>query len=76
MKKTLYISDEAWEILKTRSNMSRYVSELIIADSMQQNKSLDEEKIIGLILDKLNCNEPLMAKCEPVKASVLSILDM
>lgn len=76
MKKTLYISNEAWEILKTKSNMSRYVSDLIIADSKPKNNAIDEERLIGLILDRLNSNEPITAKCESVKASVLSILDM
>lgn len=52
MKKTLYISDEAWKVLKTKKNMSRYVSDLIIADS--ENKTINEERIVNMVLSRIS----------------------
>lgn len=37
--KTLYLSDEALNILETKENMSKYVSELIVKDSQQDTMS-------------------------------------
>lgn len=71
MKKTLYINKEAYEILKTKSNMSRYVSDLIINDSKHENKAIDEQRIVSLILEHLKDREPTESfKCAPTNNDI------
>ena len=40
MKKTLYLSNEAIEILSTKGNMSKYVNDLIVGSA--QTTTMDE----------------------------------
>lgn len=71
MKKTLYINKDAYEILKTKSNMSRYVSDLIINDSKRENKAIDEQRIVSLILEHLKDKEPTESfKCVPTSNDI------
>ena len=81
MKKTLYINKEAYEILKTKSNMSRYVSDLIINDSKHENKAIDEQRIVSLILEHLKDKEPTEAlKCthtsDDIENSIKNIIGL
>lgn len=81
MKKTLYINKEAYEILKTKSNMSRYVSDLIINDSKRENKAIDEQRIVSLILEHLKDKEPTEAfKCthtsDDIENSIKNIIGL
>lgn len=54
--KTLYLSDEALNILETKENMSKYVSELITNDKQQDTISViirdieDIKEIISRLL--------------------------
>lgn len=81
MKKTLYINKDAYEILKTKSNMSRYVSDLIINDNKHENKDIDEQRIVSLILEHLKGREPTESfKCthtsDDIENSIKNIIGL
>lgn len=77
MKKTLYISAEAWEILKTKSNMSRYVCDLILSDT--EGKGINEERIVSIVLDRIakdNISIPNKNYTGISKSSIQDILNL
>lgn len=77
MKKTLYISAEAWEILKTKSNMSRYVCDLILADV--ESKGIDEERLVNMVLSRIakdNISIPNKNYTGISKSSIQDILNL